>query len=87
MNHSLYRTNAYLAERAKATKPRLWFYFADEPQFATQDSRESTANRLRAYRAHPERYKLTFCCRGLYFVENRYPGSTAVGVIAATLPL
>lgn len=35
------------------------FYFQDEPQFSTTIfSRAYTANKFRAYRAHPERYTI-----------------------------
>jgi hypothetical protein len=39
-------------------KPQFTFYFTDQPQFRTTDKRYITANMLRAYRAHPERYRL-----------------------------
>jgi hypothetical protein len=39
-------------------KPQFQFYFDDAPQYRAIDSREYTANMLRAYRAHRDRYEL-----------------------------
>lgn len=44
------------------------FYFTDEPQYRTQDSRAHAAHLLRAYRANPDRYEVTRCSPGVYLV-------------------
>jgi hypothetical protein len=39
-------------------KPEFTFHFDDQPQFKVSDRRSRTANDLRAYRKHPERYQI-----------------------------
>ena len=51
-------------------KAEFTFYFMDEPQFRTTDKRYITANMLRAYRAHPERYTLKKVGLHRYFVTT-----------------
>ena len=46
-------------------KPTFKFYFADEPQFCTDMSRADLANRLRAYRRQPGKFRV-------YMTASRY---------------
>ena len=40
-------------------KPRFWFWFEDEPQFASSDYRGRFAARLLSYRRDKRSYKVT----------------------------
>jgi hypothetical protein len=62
-------------------KPVYQFYFADEPQYATNCDRAWLANAMRAYRKHKDRYELTRIAAHHYTVRVR--GGDAIAVIAA----
>lgn len=61
-------------------KPIFQFYFADEPQYATNCDRAWLANALRAYRKHSDRYILTRIATHHFTVQNR--GGAAIAVIS-----
>ena len=57
-------------------KPLFWF--DDEPEYLSQDNREDTANRFRAYRRYPNRYDFRRIGRNVYTV--RVYGHNAIGI-------
>jgi hypothetical protein len=65
-------------------KPQFTFYFVDEPQFATRDARYVTANQLRCYRKHSERYEFKRLGLHRYQVRvNPWIDSSPVAIIEA----
>lgn len=62
------------------------FYFADEPQFSTTESREYLAHRLRCWRnarkhSGQKTYKVTRDGFGRYTVRLQYPGSPVAVIV------
>ena len=62
------------------------FYFADEPQFATSESREYLSHYLRACRnsrgnLNCKRYDVKRTGFGRYTVQLRYPGSPVAVIV------
>jgi hypothetical protein len=62
------------------------FYFADEPQFATTETRPWLANYLRACRNSTgnlgiKRYKVTRHSFGRYLVQLNYSGSPVAVIV------
>ncbi|WLA80305.1 hypothetical protein [Bradyrhizobium elkanii] len=60
-------------------KPVFQFYFADEPQYATNCDRAWLANALRSYRKQSNRYEIIRIATHWYTVRVR--GGSAVAVI------
>ena len=67
-------------------KLNFFFYFSDEPQFCTTATRADVANRLRAYRRQPGKFRVYATARRSGAHQYTIEAHGAVAIISQTAP-